>query len=807
MIASADDTTEADFRNTDKHDKTFIIMSKFTLSCILPVLAPVCLTVIVSGCRSGLDPGKQNEHSLRDYHVVWESPGRDYNGSMPVGNGDIGLNAWVEDDGDICFYIGKTDAWGDNGRLLKVGKVRVGCDPAIIFPGSSFTQELDLQSGTIRIGSTGDINGRKAAFNISLWVDANHPLIHLQQESSIPVTMTASIELWRTAPDTLPELVVSDLLEDRSKPGSLHEPVVVEPDQFIQTSRNQIGWFHHNHKSVGFELTNRLQGLTEFCTKDPILHRTFGAIITGTDAERLSEKSLRTSSSKQGRLDIYLLTKQPATPDEWLKAIEGIADETGEIPFKERLNAHEHWWNEFWNRSWIHATQADASQGNPEDDAFTVSRAYALQRFINASAGRGQYPIKFNGSIFTVPAPGTPGDADYRRWGPGYWWQNTRLPYKSMCTSGDYDLMQPFFRMYADEIYGLSKERTGKYFGFDGVYFPECMYFWGAVFTSTYGWTPYEDRADRLQESGWHKWEWVSGPELVFMMLDYFDHTRDKQFLRDRVIPMANDLMKFFENFYSTNEKGKLVMHPSMACETWWDCTNPMPELAGLRGITRRLLALPVGLTSTEEREHWKTFMAKLPELPVRETPSGTALAPAARFEDKRNVENPELYAVFPFRLFGIGNPHLEWARNALVHRLDSGNFGWRQDDIFMAYLGLTEQARDYLVARSVNYDQQQRFPAFWGPNYDWTPDQDHGGILMKAFQSMLMQADPYSGKIYLFPAWPKRWDVEFKLHAPYNTTIEGQFRNGEIEKLKVIPASRGKDIVIVSEAALSEKT
>ena len=106
MIASADDTTEADFRNTDKHDKTFIIMSKFTLSCILPVLAPVCLTVIVSGCRSGLDPGKQNEHSLRDYHVVWESPGRDYNGSMPVGNGDIGLNAWVEDDGDICFYIG-----------------------------------------------------------------------------------------------------------------------------------------------------------------------------------------------------------------------------------------------------------------------------------------------------------------------------------------------------------------------------------------------------------------------------------------------------------------------------------------------------------------------------------------------------------------------------------------------------------------------------------------------------------------------------------------------------------------------------
>jgi Domain of unknown function (DUF5703) len=28
---------------------------------------------------------------------------------MPLGNGDIGINAWVETNGDLCFYIGKTD--------------------------------------------------------------------------------------------------------------------------------------------------------------------------------------------------------------------------------------------------------------------------------------------------------------------------------------------------------------------------------------------------------------------------------------------------------------------------------------------------------------------------------------------------------------------------------------------------------------------------------------------------------------------------------------------------------------------------
>ena len=770
------------------------------LSGIGLIVISAFLVISIFGCQSGNDSLTKNENSLEKYNVIWESPSKDHNGSMPIGNGDIGLNMWVEENGDICFYIGKTDSWGDNGRLLKVGKVRVTCEPAIIFPDSEFKQELDLYTSTIRIGSNGKIKGENADFSLRLWVDANHPVVHLDHESSIPVKLTANIELWRTEPDALPEIGVSDLLEDRSKPGNLHEPVIVEPDHFIQTTKDHIGWFHHNHKSAGFELTNNLQGLSEFTITDPILHRTFGALITGSEAKRLNETVLQTESSKKGRLNVYVLTTHPSQPAEWQSAIENMADEIEAVPFEERQMAHEKWWTEFWNRSWIHATPSDHSQTVKENDAFIVSRAYALQRFIDASAGRGYYPIKFNGSIFTVPAEGTPGDADYRRWGPGYWWQNTRLPYQSMCMSGDYDLMQTFFKMYTEEIYELCKKRTNKYFGFDGAYFPECMYFWGSVFTSTYGWLPYEERTDPLQESGYHKWEWVAGPELVFMMLDYYDFTQDLEFLKNKIIPIANDIMKFFDNYYTTNETGKLHMYPSMACETWWDCTDPMPELAGLHSITRRLLALPENLSNQQDRDFWNTFNAKLPDLPVRETPSGTALAPAARFEEKRNVENPELYAVFPFRLIGIGNPDLDWGKNALEHRLDSGDFGWRQDDIFMAYMGLTERARNYLVTRSGNYDKGSRFPAFWGPNYDWTPDQDHGGILMKAFQSLLVQADPYSRKIYLFPAWPGEWDAEFKLHAPYNTIIEGRFRNGEMEVLNVSPPSRKADVIILSE-------
>jgi len=50
---------------------------------------------------------------------------------------------------------------------------------------------------------------------------------------------------------------------------------------------------------------------------------------------------------------------------------------------------------------------------------------------------------------------------------------------------------------------------------------------------------------------------------------------------------------------------------------------------------------------------------------------------------------------------------------------------------------------------------------------------------------------------IYLLPAWPKTWDVSFKLHAALNTTVECVYVGGKVTSLKVTPESRRKDIVL----------
>jgi len=906
------------------------------------------------------------------YNVVWDSPSEGPSGSMPLGNGDISANVWMEAGGQLCFYIGKTDAWGDNARLLKVGKVRVTIEPNPCGAGIEYRQTLNLENGEIVFEFGGKAKAETPT-TLRIWVDASDPVIYISGESPEPLALTARTELWRTGRFELPSLEVSDIHLDRSKPDRRWAATIVEPDTVLEGLDAAIGWLHHNKKSVGPELTMRIQGLSDYRMEDPLLGRTFGAVIRAANGRRIDDRTLSTRPGRSQRLAVFVLTDHPSTPERWLEKIKGVIARIEAEDFERRRERHVRWWRQFWARSWIHirsndletpgpvvgrndhpvrigADQAgrtrfvgkigrvsllsealsqeevarlregartalsgpgvigswvdvatgrkiegienddlagpltieawiqpgqlpaaggrildkvtagkddglllDTWPGNslrlittaghiekknclakdrwqhvtatidPEtgvqclyldgkllgrqrietsDPAFVVSRGYQLQRFINACAGRGRYPIKFNGSILTVPSPGGPGEADYRRWGPGYWWQNTRLAYISMCTSGDFDLMRPFFRMYVDEVLPVCVHRTRKYFGHGGAYFPECIYFWGAVFSETYGWTPFEQRTDKLQTSGWHKWEWVSGPELVWMMLDYYEHTEDEEFLENKVLPAAMEVLRFFDEHYSTGPDGKLVMHPAQALETWWDCTNPMPELAGLHAVTARLLALPERYGNKSQRAFWRSLKEKLPELPIREADGVRMLAPAWKYRNKRNRENPELYAVYPFRLVSFEKGNRALGVEALKHRWDRGYFGWRQDDVFMAYLGLAEQAKQNVVARASRSDKNSRFPAFWGPNYDWVPDQDHGGVLLKAVQAMLLQSD--GKKIFLLPAWPREWDVDFRLHAPYRTVVEGRVEDGRLRRLSVRPAARKNDVVVVGTGRAS---
>ncbi len=129
-------------------------------------LAAIALGLAISGTVQAL-------HPVDDYNVVWDNPSEGPVGSMPIGNGDIALNVWVEGNGDLLFYIAKNDSWSENGRLLKLGRVRVKLSPNPFANGLPFRQELKLHEGEIEIAA-GEAGSE---VTIRVWVDANNTVV------------------------------------------------------------------------------------------------------------------------------------------------------------------------------------------------------------------------------------------------------------------------------------------------------------------------------------------------------------------------------------------------------------------------------------------------------------------------------------------------------------------------------------------------------------------------------------------------------------------------------------------------------
>jgi hypothetical protein len=726
---------------------------------------------------------------LEDNNVVWNSPSANSLGSMPLGNGDIGINLWVEENGDLLFYLSKTDAWSENARLLKLGKIRLSLSPNPFKTGKPFLQELILKDGMVHI--TAGINKELVA--IDIWIDANHPVVELDVKSELPMSAKVTMEPWRTE-----RRQIADKNEIHSAYG-IHggKDVFVEKDATLKSIDDNIIWLHRNNTSI-WKDNLVLQGLEKYADNntDPLLNRTFGGLIRSKELVKEESTKLVTKKAlKQFSISVYAHTAQTKTQKEWTDQIIRISENTELLSREERYADHRNWWHTFWERNYIHISTEDEDE---RENVYNTSRGYALQRYMNAGSGRGNSPIKFNGSIFTVDTKNLDNkyggfDADYRQWGGPYWWQNTRLPYWSMLEAGDFDLMLPLFKMYRDAL-SIRKLATETYYNHEGAFFPETMYFWGTYTDANYG----RDRSELplgTTENRFIRHYWQSGLEISLMMLDYYSFTQDEGFLQETLVPVVTEIINFYDRHWERDNKGKIVFDPAMALETYNTAVNPLPEIVGINKVCTELLNLPQSAFGIDQREQYKRLISELPEIPMREEAGEKLLAPAQEYSGKQNIENPELYAIFPYRRFGVGKENLDLAKRTFDKRAIKQTGGWQQNAIKAAYLGLTEEAAT-LTAQNFNAaTNQYRFPTMWGPNYDWTPDQCHGTVAMSALQRMLLQYD--GDEIHLFPAWPENWDVDFKLYAPKNTVVQASLKNGEITLLKVTPIERKKDVRI----------
>ena len=404
---------------------------------LLLVLSPLALAA------GGLDFAAAND-------ATWDSLGTNENSSMPLGNGDLAVNVWTEQNGDIVLLLAKADAWSENGQLLKLGRVRVRVTPSPFAAGESFTQTLKLDSAEVQVRA-----GKSLA---RIWVDANHPVARVEIQGEKPVQIEAKPEVWHMKAYHLGQREVSQagFFEWGNNPEGLN----FLPDAVLPARPDRISWCHFNSNSI-YPLVFQREHLESLLPKypDPLLHRCFGIVLKGPGlAGRDSQVLVSKQPARSWRLDLYALTQQSDSPGAWARALDETIAATEAVGIDSARKAHQRWWAAFWNRSWLHVS------GTPE--AGRVSQSYAMQRYMTACAGRGAQPIKFNGSLFTVGHDLPEGasstekdhDPDFRAWGASYWNQNTRWVYWPLLATGDYDLLSPWFNMYVRAL-PLAKDR------------------------------------------------------------------------------------------------------------------------------------------------------------------------------------------------------------------------------------------------------------------------------------------------------------------------------------------------------------
>ena len=723
---------------------------------------------------------------LNAYNIAWTNRSNSSSNSMPLSGGNLGLNVWVEKD-DVCFLIGSPNCMDEKGMQVKLGLVRIRLSPAAF--DHDFKQELCLaQSEIVITGKT----AAGATVKVILWCGIKEPVVHVETTSGEPVEVTATYETW-----------------------SNYE---------TKTEGNSLQW-SRRLADVNVRRLNdiKAQGMSEFSDKvsDPLSGLSAGGRITApgmvaADSGTATFNGIKTRTCaiktaapvKQLNISIALRMEQDKSLAEWETQLNKEAIRAEQNADADRAAALA-WWNEFWDRSHIcinpgttKLRSGNSNSKSPAATAWEAGRNYQLFRYMLAANLTGRAMTLFNGGNFTCS-----GNPDKRMWDNcQFMGQNQMLVYWPMMRAGDFDMLKVGCDFYRDRT-EMRRFHARKFWDIDGVTFPEPLSIFGLDALGTTA----DGRTDRKHLN----YHYTSGMVFALMMLGHDSYSGTTS---GGYADAALGIISYYDNYYQKkllketgkplDANGKLIIYPSDACEPYHGCVNNIDVLAGLMALSRDLLDTPPGGITATKRAYATEFVKRIPAFKTEEK-NGRKLyaaadkAPEWIFENT-NMDFPQMYICFPFSAVSLGRSDMElvkntWELGPVNATVQHQNQCWYQNAINFARMGETDRASEFTLEK-LNHPGL-RFPAFYytkylkGGSFCHPPDADHGGVAMTALQEMIMQTD--GKRILLGPAWPAEWDCHFKLHAPYQTTVEGRVANGKLVVEKVTPESRRKDLEI----------
>lgn len=133
------------------------------------------------------------QQDISKYSVHFSTPSQNESGNVPIGNGSLGSNVWVEENGDLLFYLSRNDSHSELQRLLKLGRVRISFSDSPFATGKAYNQLLDIKDGVLNI----DVGDPGKKLSLKIFIDANSPVMYISGHSEKPMEVKITLENWR----------------------------------------------------------------------------------------------------------------------------------------------------------------------------------------------------------------------------------------------------------------------------------------------------------------------------------------------------------------------------------------------------------------------------------------------------------------------------------------------------------------------------------------------------------------------------------------------------------------------------------
>lgn len=747
-------------------------------------------------------------------NLVYHHPVNRSEAGMPIGNGKMGSLVWTTPSA-IHFQINRNDIFGNNSASNNfyqrntdycggAGFVDVDFGEGV-FTDSNFLEKLSCYDGLVTV------EGKQIKAQVLGWNKQDVMAIKVNDSRKDGKYLEINLRMLR------------DPVQQRGNHLAISK---------ISTDNGRI------------ILTQQFKEDTYYCGS---------AVVIGIKGRKAVAEIANQSTVKllvsPGNNPFTIFISSAASFDPQKDLVSQSTDEIEEAEntgFEKLLTSNETWWHQFWQKGFI-------QMHSPDGVADNVAKNYAYYLYVMASSSRGKYPVKFNGMLWTTGGDTRQWGGAY--WGANQsclynaLFTSNRLellqPMFNMYT-GMYDRCAEAARqewgskgIYIPETVGfdgppelpdsIAKEMQQLYL-MKKPWKDHSKKFWEYAYTKM----PFLSRWNWKKDGGWHDGRWVvltkdssafgqtshilsRGAKIAYQYWLYYEYTMDTAWLRQYAYPMLKGIAEFYRNFPNVkkDKDGRYHVYDVNDNESVWGGQNTAEEISSMMGIFPAVIkASEILDTDAGMRPVWQEFIEHLSPLSVssdyprasRSNDKVTwikALPPIVRGTG-RGLPDPNTMPMWFFDLCNrsatdsmlriANNTYDAYFRNG-IHQ-DTRVYVLSRLPVAGVLLGRVN-ATKYLIPNQINTAEVKLLPNRMDEREGkQTTNVERLGRAAEALQDALIQSVPASpGKdpvIYVFPAWPKEWDTQFKLLCRGNFLVESSMQKEKIAYVSIKSQSGG---------------